>query len=429
MRKELVENTLNYIDQNFIDSEDKSQIINLRNLINYLKKNNQVEIDLNEAETLMSSSDKLNKMISTIIKLDKNGSLLDNDITFALATYYASINNIDLEFDKVSEKEDEEFIFGNLTDSRTNDLDTFKIYKKDMDGAVPFTPEEEKIVFKKVAEGDSNAYEKAVFHNLRLVVNIARKYMGRGLDLNDLIQEGNCGLLKAIERFDYKKGIKFSTYATWWIRQSITRALADQSRTIRIPVHSVETLNKMKRIKYEYMTQFGYEPTIEDYSDELGLSEERVRELLLADDVVSLNAPVHNDEGKEESELGDFIEDTRNKEGYFEDKLIREEFRKVVFNSTFFNNEREKEVIKLRYGFVDGRCWTLEEVGRKYNLTRERIRQIETRCIRKLIRDKNIREFGPEEKLIKYDNAVVRPYGYERMMDRNKELTYTRVLR
>lgn len=258
--------------------------------------------------------------------------------------------------------------------------DPVKIYLKEI-GRVPLlTPEEETDLAKRMAEGDSYAKKHLSEANLRLVVSIAKKYVGRGMQFLDLIQEGNLGLLKAIEKFDYTKGFKFSTYATWWIRQAITRAIADQARTIRIPVHMVETITKIKKVSIQLLHETGHDPSVEEIAEKLEMAPERVREIMrIAQDPVSLETPIGEEE---DSHLGDFIPD--NDAPAPADAaslmLLKEQLNEVLSTLT----DREAKVLRLRFGLEDGRSRTLEEVGKEFDVTRERIRQIEAKALRKL---------------------------------------------
>ena len=258
--------------------------------------------------------------------------------------------------------------------------DPVKIYLKEI-GRVPLlSMDEEKQLAERMAQGDSSAKKRLCEANLRLVVSIAKKYVGRGMQFLDLIQEGNLGLLKAVEKFDYNKGFKFSTYATWWIRQAITRAIADQARTIRIPVHMVETITRVKKATSQLLHETGREPTPEEIAERLGMPVERVCEVMrIAQDPVSLETPIGEEE---DSHLGDFIEDENAlaPEDAASLMLLKEQLDKVLSTLT----EREAKVLRLRFGLEDGRSRTLEEVGKEFDVTRERIRQIEAKALRKL---------------------------------------------
>ena len=258
--------------------------------------------------------------------------------------------------------------------------DPVKVYLKEI-GRVPLlTPEEEVEIAIKINEGDLVAKKRLSEANLRLVVSIAKRYLGRGMHFLDLIQEGNLGLIKAVEKFDYTKGFKFSTYATWWIRQAITRAIADQARTIRIPVHMVETINKVKKVTTQMLHEKGHEPSAEEIAEKLEISVEKVREILrVAQEPVSLETPIGEEE---DSHLGDFIPDSDTPAPADEAShaLLKEQLEEVLGTLT----PREAKVLRLRFGLDDGKSRTLEEVGAEFKVTRERIRQIEAKALRKL---------------------------------------------
>ncbi len=270
--------------------------------------------------------------------------------------------------------------------------DPVKVYLKEI-GRVPLlTPDEEIDLAERMTQGDPYAKKRLSEANLRLVVSIAKRYVGRGMQFLDLIQEGNLGLIKAVEKFDHTKGFKFSTYATWWIRQAITRAIADQARTIRIPVHMVETINKVKKVGSQLLHQNGHEPTADEIAAELDMSVEKVREIMrVAQEPVSLETPIGEEE---DSHLGDFIpdDDAPAPADAASNMLLKEQLAEVLKTLT----SREEKVLRLRFGLDDGRSRTLEEVGKEFNVTRERIRQIEAKALRKLrhpSRSKKLRDF------------------------------------
>ncbi len=270
--------------------------------------------------------------------------------------------------------------------------DPVKVYLKEI-GRVPLlTPEEEKNLAIRISSGDEAAKKRLSEANLRLVVSIAKRYLGRGMQFLDLIQEGNLGLIKAVEKFDYTKGFKFSTYATWWIRQAITRAIADQARTIRIPVHMVETINKVKKVSSQLLHTNGHEPTADEISEELDMPVDKVREIMrVAQEPVSLETPIGEEE---DSHLGDFIpdDDAPAPQDAASHTLLKEQLSDVLDTLT----PREEKVLRLRFGLEDGRSRTLEEVGQVFSVTRERIRQIEAKALRKLrhpSRSKKLKDF------------------------------------
>lgn len=270
--------------------------------------------------------------------------------------------------------------------------DPVRMYLKEI-GTVPLLSADDELrLAKRKAEGDEAAKERLIEANLRLVVSIAKRYTGRGMSFLDLVQEGNLGLIKGVEKFDYTKGYKLSTYATWWIRQSVTRALADQARTIRVPVHMVETINKMSKMQRKLTLELGYEPSVTELADALEMSEDKVMEIMqIAREPASLETPIGEED---DSNLGDFVADSNalTPEGNVESVMLREHIDALLGDL----KERERQVIVLRFGLEDGHPRTLEEVGKEFNVTRERIRQIEAKALRKLrnpVRSKRIRDF------------------------------------
>ena len=292
-------------------------------------------------------------------------------------------------------KEVENLKLDEITDTSyegVNVDDPVRMYLREI-GRIPLLTFEQELDYaKRILDGDEEAKQELAESNLRLVVSIAKKYVGRGMLFLDLIQEGNMGLIKAVEKFDYTKGFKFSTYATWWIRQAITRAIADQARTIRIPVHMVETINKLIRVSRQLLQELGRDPKPEEIAKEMDMTEEKVREIMkIAQDPVSLETPIGEEE---DSHLGDFIPDDdapapAEAAAY---SLLKEQIEEVLGSL----NEREQKVLKLRFGLEDGRARTLEEVGKEFDVTRERIRQIEAKALRKLrhpSRSKKLRDY------------------------------------
>ena len=304
-------------------------------------------------------------------------------------------NDLDMDFgdtNKMYNQSDDDDDMNQLG-SNVKINDPVKMYLKEIGRVDLLTHEQEIELAKRILEGDEQAKKELAAANLRLVVSIAKRYVGRGMLFLDLIQEGNMGLIKAVEKFDYTKGFKFSTYATWWIRQAITRAIADQARTIRIPVHMVETINKLTRIQRQLVQELGREPTAEEIAEKMdGMTPAKVREIQkISLEPVSLETPIGEED---DSHLGDFIEDkdTLSPDDYTNNQLLKDEINAVLQGLT----EREEKVLRLRFGLLDGRTRTLEEVGKEFNVTRERIRQIEAKALRKLKnpnRCKRLRDF------------------------------------
>ncbi len=340
-------------------------------------------IEYNEIEKYFPSVEMTQEMIDNVADYleDKGIDVLRTDITEDMV-----FSNDDDEFDNIENMDE----IGNDLDVDELDLtelenninieDHVRMYLKEI-GKVPLLSSEEEVeLAKRMEQGDKEAKSKLAEANLRLVVSIAKRYVGRGMQLLDLIQEGNLGLMKAVEKFDYKKGYKFSTYATWWIRQAITRAIADQARTIRIPVHMVETINKLLRVSRQLLQELGREPTNEEIAEKMDIPVARVREILkISQDPVSLETPIGEEE---DSHLGDFIKDENitSPADAAAFVLLKEQLNQVLATLT----DREQEVLRLRFGLEDGRARTLEEVGKEFNVTRERIRQIEAKALRKL---------------------------------------------
>ena len=339
-------------------AKKKKMVIEDTEIIRYFNDAKEIELNLERMEQIFSFLESHNVDILTITEEDDDEELLLDDL------------EEDVDVDKIDIS---------VPDGVSIE-DPVRMYLKEI-GKVPLLSAEEEIeLAKRMEEGDEQAKQKLAEANLRLVVSIAKRYVGRGMLFLDLIQEGNLGLIKAVEKFDYRKGYKFSTYATWWIRQAITRAIADQARTIRIPVHMVETINKLIRVSRQLLQELGREPTPEEISEEMGMPVDRVREILkISQEPVSLETPIGEEE---DSHLGDFIQDDNvpvpAEAASF--TLLREQLVEVLGTLT----EREQKVLRLRFGLDDGRARTLEEVGKEFNVTRERIRQIEAKALRKL---------------------------------------------
>ena len=358
-------------------AKDKKSVI--RSLIENGKANGKLTTsEINDAlEQLDFDVEKVDKLYDTLESL--NIDIVDD------------IDLSDLEgkdFDSEHDEDDESL----LSVDGINIDDPVKVYLKEI-GRVPLlTPEEEVELAERMAKGDPAARKRLSEANLRLVVSIAKRYVGRGMQFLDLIQEGNLGLIKAVEKFDHTKGFKFSTYATWWIRQAITRAIADQARTIRIPVHMVETINKVKKVSSQLLHKNGHDPSAEEIAEELDMPIDKVREIMrVAQEPVSLETPIGEEE---DSHLGDFIADSDAPApaDAASHTLLKEQLEDVLSTLT----PREKKVLELRFGLEDGRNRTLEEVGKEFNVTRERIRQIEAKALRKLrhpSRSKRLKDF------------------------------------
>ena len=366
-------------------------------------KGNKNSIDMGEVQYMVKDLSLTEEQMENFLLLLENKGLeviptVDED---ALKKLEKGVEKEDTE-DELLALEDEDF--SKEEDGEDIDLDAVdllegigtedpvRMYLKEI-GTVPLlTAEEEYSLAMKKQEGDEYAKQRLIEANLRLVVSIAKRYTGRGMSFLDLVQEGNLGLIKGVEKFDPEKGFKLSTYATWWIRQSVTRALADQARTIRVPVHMVETINKMSKMQRKLTLELGYEPSVKELAEHLDMTEEKVQEIMqIAREPASLETPIGEED---DSNLGDFVADANvlSPEGNVESVMLREHIDSLLDDL----KERERQVIVLRFGLEDGHPRTLEEVGREFNVTRERIRQIEAKALRKLrnpVRSKRIRDF------------------------------------
>ena len=366
-------------------------------------KGNKNSIDMGEVQSAVKDLSFTDEQMESFLFLLENKGMevtpiVDEDALKKLETgdekEDAEDELLGLEDDDFSKEEEGEEIDLDAVDllEGIGTEDPVRMYLKEI-GTVPLlTAEEEYSLAMKKQEGDEYAKQRLIEANLRLVVSIAKRYTGRGMSFLDLVQEGNLGLIKGVEKFDPEKGFKLSTYATWWIRQSVTRALADQARTIRVPVHMVETINKMSKMQRKLTLELGYEPSIKELAEHLDMTEEKVQEIMqIAREPASLETPIGEED---DSNLGDFVADANvlSPEGNVESVMLREHIDSLLDDL----KERERQVIVLRFGLEDGHPRTLEEVGREFNVTRERIRQIEAKALRKLrnpVRSKRIRDF------------------------------------
>ena len=325
-------------------------------------------------DALDMDNDEQDKLYETIEKMGIEITISEGDILMDIPTL-----EVDDDFVDDENAEEEQVDPNQMAEGYAID-DPVRMYLKEIGNVDLLSPDEEIELAKRIMEGDESAKRRLSEANLRLVVSIAKRYVGRGMQFLDLIQEGNLGLIKAVEKFDYSKGYKFSTYATWWIRQAITRAIADQARTIRIPVHMVETINKVIRVSRQLLQELGHDPSADEIAEEMGMSVQKVRDILkIAQEPVSLETPIGEEE---DSHLGDFIpdDDALEPSEAASFTLLREQIWDVLGTLT----PREEKVLRLRFGLDDGRQRTLEEVGQEFDVTRERIRQIEAKALRKL---------------------------------------------
>ena len=349
----------------------------MENLINYFKEKN-INVITNDADDLDSLDD---------IEVDENST--DDDLLLDDEDFFDKMD--DKEFEEIEKLTSENFNSFSIGDVKVSD--SVKMYLKEIGKVDLLSSEEEIELAKRIVEGDESAKKRLISANLRLVVSIAKHYVGRGMQFLDLIQEGNMGLIKAVEKFDHSKGFKFSTYATWWIRQAITRAIADQARTIRIPIHMVETINKITKCQRELVQKLGRDPTAEEISEALegAISPDRIREIQRVNqEPVSLETPIGEED---DSRLSDFVEDKESlsPSDYTTKKLLRQELLEAMKESL---NDREEYVIKSRYGLDDNNDRTLEEIGKELVVTRERIRQIQAKSERLLQKNKRLKKLG-----------------------------------
>ena len=379
----------------------KEELVKKIELLCKKGKSNKNSIDQSDINEMFASDDITEEQMENIGRLIENRGIEINPIVdesvlkgmekgVLLGDTDDDIEPIDDELEK-EEEENVDLDAVNLLEGIGTE-DPVRMYLKEI-GTVPLlTADEEYSLATRKANGDEDAKQRLIEANLRLVVSIAKRYTGRGMSFLDLVQEGNLGLIKGVEKFDPEKGFKLSTYATWWIRQSVTRALADQARTIRVPVHMVETINKMSKMQRKLTLELGYEPSVKELAEHLDMTEEKVQEIMqIAREPASLETPIGEED---DSNLGDFVADSNivSPEGNVESVMLREHIDSLLEDL----KERERQVIVLRFGLEDGHPRTLEEVGKEFNVTRERIRQIEAKALRKLrnpVRSKRIRDF------------------------------------
>ena len=403
LEKEIDDEPIETLDSIKKRLEKKGKVSGFLNQEDIFDATAQLDLSEDDLDSLMTYfkekgieviAEDVNEDLDSLEDVDLDESMLEkenNELLVDDDDYFDDSDVIeDEDYDSLSDIESDSFDTFVSGDVKVND--PVKMYLKEIGKVDLLTPQEEIELAKRILEGDEEAKRHLISANLRLVVNIAKHYVGRGMQILDLIQEGNMGLIKAVEKFDYTKGFKFSTYATWWIRQAITRAIADQARTIRIPVHMVETINKITRVQRQLVQELGREPTAEEISKKLdnSLSPERIREIQrIAMDPVSLETPIGEED---DSHLGDFIEDKDDQSPleYTTKSLLKDELYSVMHDLT----DREEKVLRLRYGLDDNHPRTLEEVGRVFNVTRERIRQIEAKAIRKLRHPTRSKRFG-----------------------------------
>lgn len=378
----------------------KEELVKKIELLCKKAQKNKNSIDQSDINDMFAEYKVTEEQMDNIGRLIENrgieiNPIVDESLLKVMETGNLTVDADDIEpIDDELEKEEEENVDLDAVDllEGIGTEDPVRMYLKEI-GTVPLlTAEEEYSLAMRKAEGDEDAKQRLIEANLRLVVSIAKRYTGRGMSFLDLVQEGNLGLIKGVEKFDPEKGFKLSTYATWWIRQSVTRALADQARTIRVPVHMVETINKMSKMQRKLTLDLGYEPSVKELAEHLDMTEEKVQEIMqIAREPASLETPIGEED---DSNLGDFVPDNRivSPEGNVETVMLREHIQTLLGDL----KDRERQVIILRFGLEDGHPRTLEEVGKAFSVTRERIRQIEAKALRKLrnpVRSKRIRDF------------------------------------
>ncbi len=390
-----------YANNNFKDGNVVVQVKNLSGLIKYLKSNgvDPTEMSLESYDELCKICPSINNMVSSILQLDDYKVYLENDFFFSLALAYCNNNGIELKEDMIDVGKQDASDLREFID-KNEDLDSVRLYLKEIGQYKLLSREEMRDLFIRYTKANTeeekrNIQNIIINHNLRLVVGFAKKMTGRGVPFLDLIQEGSLGLMKAVEKYDYTKGYQFSTYASWWIKQAVNRCLANDSRTIRIPVHAHELLNKVNHFAAVYLQENGHYPKTEVISEALNIPEDKLVYLLTTQNIISLDAPIKNDEGSEDSSLNDFLVDPT----FFEGDAMREALKVDFYRALDSTNltERERFVLNERFGLDGGVPKTLEEVGAEYKVTRERIRQIEVKALRKLRHSKALREFNASD--------------------------------
>ena len=379
-------NELNRFINTSIREGKENTFKNIKSLSMYLWQND-IELTIDEVEKLVKNSTSLRDFLDNLIEIEEITDKLQNETIIAMLTSYSMYSGKDIK---------ESYEYREAIDLPYN-ADISKLYINELSSCQVLTREEEYELCERIKKGDEEAKQKLIKHNLRLVVAVAKHYTGRNVDFLDLVQEGNMGLMKAIEKFDHTKGFKFSTYATWWIRLSITRSIANDGRNVRIPVHRFEKIMKVKSAANKYYKLNGVEPSTEELAEMLSMEKEDVMRCqeLIFNAPVSLNQLTKNSaESKEDTELGDLLEDTKCTDDVYVQNSFNQELRKAVFENSPLT-DREKLVIAYRFGFVDGKPYKLQEIGDIIGITRERVRQIEVKALTKLKRNSIIKEFDP----------------------------------